>query len=70
MSVMTIYSFFTPADAAAALGISERLVRAYCRSGRLRAEHVGRFWLIEKRSLQDFKKTPRPRGNPNFKKST
>ncbi len=65
----TIADFFTIDEAAAFLGIADSGVRRYCRLGRLKAERKGNDWLIPKKVLVAFKRTPRPRGNPNFKRS-
>jgi excisionase family DNA binding protein len=59
---------FTPSEAAEYAGLSDRVLRTYCKTGRLPAKRVGRTWAIKKPDLDKFLKTPRPVGNPNFRK--
>ncbi len=59
---------YTTAEAAAALQISESLVRRYCREGRL-GTRIGRNFSITQKQLTDFQAAPRPRGpRPNTDK--
>jgi excisionase family DNA binding protein len=51
----------TTAEAAARLGIKRRQVQAYIATGALRAERVGRAWVLRESDVQNF--TRRPRGN-------
>lgn len=52
---------YTTAEAAAALQISESLVRRYCREGRL-GERIGRNFSITEKSLRAFAAVERARG--------
>lgn len=52
---------YTTAEAAAALQISESLVRRYCREGRL-GERIGRNFAITEKQLQAFRSLERKRG--------
>lgn len=45
---------FTVNQAAERLGIDPSLVRVYCREGRIRAEKLGRDWLISDAALKTF----------------
>lgn len=65
----TIPNLFNATEAAKYLGLTDSLVRNYCRQKRLKAERVGRNWVITRKELDRFKKTPRPTGNPNLLKS-
>ena len=59
-----IPGFYTIDRAAEILGISQPLIRKYCRSKRLCAHQVGRSWVIKKEDLIAFKKIPRRAGHP------
>ncbi len=52
----------TVAEAAAVKGVSTRRIRALCEAGRIRAEKVGRDWLIDPKALDRFE--PLPPGRP------
>lgn len=52
---------YTTLEAAAELGVSESLVRRYCREGRL-GERIGRNFAITEAQLQKFKAEPRTVG--------
>jgi excisionase family DNA binding protein len=66
----TIPGMYNATEAARYLGISDSLVRRYCRAGEISALRFGRNWAIKKRELDRFKKTPRPVGNPNFRRGS
>lgn len=51
-------------DAASQLGLSERRVRSLIGAGQLRAERVGRSWLISPHELERFGRRPRRDGRP------
>ena len=57
-------ALLTTAQAADRLNISESLVRRYCRDGRLKAQRIGRDWLIEESDLDQFQQKPRKAGRP------
>jgi hypothetical protein len=57
----------TTIEAAFILGISDTLVRRYCRTGRL-GQRIGRDYSITMAQLKAFSAIPRPRG-PRPKKS-
>jgi len=48
-------SQMTTSDVAAAVGISERAVRAAIHRGRLRADQVGGRWLIARRDFEGYR---------------
>jgi len=54
---------YTTAQAAAELGISEGLVRRYCRAGRL-GSRIGRNFSITKTQLKRFAEKERKAGRP------
>lgn len=64
---MSTFELLTTAQAAAELGLSEIRVRQICAEGKL-GQRIGRQWLISAEELRQFKKVPRPVGNPNFKR--
>ncbi len=47
--------YLTTAEAAKALGVSVRRVRAIVQAGQLKAKKAGRDWLISKASLRAYK---------------
>lgn len=65
----TLPGFLNSTEAAEYLGLTDGLVRRYCRAGKIDAKRVGRNWVIRKVELKKFKKQPRPVGNPAFRKS-
>lgn len=68
MSVATsIPNMFNSTEAADYLGLTDSMVRRYCRLGQLAAKRFGRNWAITKNELDRFKKIPRVTGNPNFR---
>ena len=52
------------AQAAEELGVTRRMVNQYCRNGRLKAQRVGRDWVIFRADLDAFAKRARPVGRP------
>jgi len=62
-----IPGFYTVPEAAVILGKTPEMVRKYIKDGRLSAKTAGKRHLIEQGDVHTF--TPRPRGNPHFKKS-
>jgi len=55
---------YSTAEAAEILGLTQSLVRRYCRDGRLPCIRVGRSWAITQEALDEFRDTPRPTGYP------
>src|SRR5688572_33036176 len=53
--------YFSVAEAARALGLSERRIRALIHAGALAAQHVGGRWLV---SRADVEQRARHRGRP------
>lgn len=51
-------------QAAAIVGVSARRVRGFCESGRLRAERVGKAWIIREQDARAFAAMPRKVGRP------
>jgi excisionase family DNA binding protein len=60
--------FYTVTDAAKYLGFSEHTVRTYLLTGSLRGQKIGQNWLVSQAECDRYKKSRKPRGNPNFKK--
>ena len=54
----------TTTQAADWLGVTESLVRRYCRDGRLEATKLGRDWFIVESDLEHFAQKPRKVGRP------
>lgn len=65
----TLPGFLNSTEAAEYMGLSDSLVRRYCRAGKIKAHQVGRNWAIRKSECDRFLKQPRPVGNPTFRKS-
>ena len=65
----SLRNMFNSTEAADYLGLTDSMVRRYCRLGKIAAERFGRNWAITKRELDKFKRTPRMVGNPNFRRS-
>jgi excisionase family DNA binding protein len=42
--------------AAGFLGISSQMVRRQCAAGRLKAHRLGRAWLVERASVENYRK--------------
>lgn len=57
-------TFFSVDEAAAKLNVSPRRVHQFIAEKRLRAERLGRAYLIPKESLDEFAKQDRPLGRP------
>lgn len=53
-------------QAAQQLGITPQLVRRYCERGRIKAEKVGRDWVITQAALNSFARKPRKMGRPKY----
>jgi excisionase family DNA binding protein len=53
--------------AAQALGVSVRRVQAMIKQGTLRAEKVGRDWLIDEVEIERARQQARPPGRPRKK---
>ena len=60
----------TTTQAADWLGITESLVRRYCRDGRLEAIKLGRDWFIVESDLEQFAAKPRKVGRPKVSNLT
>lgn len=58
--------YFTVAEAAEQLGVSEIRVRQFCQEGRL-GQKVGSIWLIARGELFAFKRKKRHPGPPRKK---
>jgi excisionase family DNA binding protein len=54
---------YTTTEAAEVLGISARLVKRYCKEGRL-GEKIGRDYSITEAQLKRFRDKPRSPGRP------
>ena len=61
--------FLSTIEAAELLNLSDRTVSKYCKEGRL-GTRVGWQYIITDTELALFKKVPRQRGNPNWKKKS
>jgi excisionase family DNA binding protein len=53
--MLTELDIISVAQAAQELGISEKRIREYCRSGKLKAHNFGGQWLIPRDAWADFK---------------
>lgn len=62
---MAIDRLYSTAEAAEKLGITESLVRRYCRHGRI-GTRIGKVWVISADEIRLFKQIDRQPGNPNF----
>jgi excisionase family DNA binding protein len=51
-------------QAAEFLGLHEQTVREYLRAGRIKAQRIGRVYVIEERDLRAFLAKPRKPGRP------
>jgi excisionase family DNA binding protein len=56
--------YLTTLQAAQILGLTQERVLAFIKDGRLKAEHIGRAWVILRSDLEEFKKQPRIPGRP------
>lgn len=63
----TIPNLFNATEAAEFLGITDSLVRRFCRAKRIKARRFGNNWAIERAELERFKKLERMPGNPAFR---
>jgi excisionase family DNA binding protein len=54
----------TTVEAGRRLGVTPQRIRQYIAEGRIRAQKVGRDYLVDAESVDEFR--PRPTGNPNF----
>jgi excisionase family DNA binding protein len=54
----------TTTAAAERLGVTRRRVLQYIAEGRIRAHKMGRDYMVELASVEEFR--PRPTGNPEF----
>ena len=52
--------YTTVQEAAAALGVSERTIQYRLRTGIMRADRLGRAWLIPVRELEHWMAAPKP----------
>ena len=58
--IMATDELLSTSEAAGELGITDALVRRYCRDGRLKAVRLGeRSWAIARKDLEKFKTIPR-----------
>jgi excisionase family DNA binding protein len=57
----------TPAEAAARTGLHVETIRNYLRTGRLRAQRVGRMYLIDPKALAPLVEDKPRRGRPKGK---
>lgn len=70
MSTVALGNLVSVSEAAARLGIDRVLIHRYIKQQRLRAAQVGRIWLIDEESLDEFAAKPRVSGNPNFSRKS
>lgn len=52
------------------LNVTPALVRRYCEQGRLKAEKVGRDWVIDQKAVNAFVRKPRNVGRPKGARAT
>lgn len=60
----------TTTQAATELGIQPGSVKKLCQRGVLKAERIGRDWLVEKIELERYKEARRGRGRPKNESQT
>ena len=69
---MSLPGYYTPAEAAAVLGVSRSMITRYAQAHdpakRLPAKRVGRQLFFEQADVHRFSRTPV--GNPNFRSQT
>jgi len=51
-------------DAADRLGLHPSRVRLLCRQGRIKADQIGKTWVIAEREVERFARLPREPGRP------
>ncbi|OAI54028.1 hypothetical protein AYO44_03865 [Planctomycetaceae bacterium SCGC AG-212-F19] len=56
--------YLSTQQAAEALGVNDSRIRQLVRAGLLKAEKVGRDWLIPPAEVQRLKANPLPKGRP------
>lgn len=56
----------TTAEAARILGVTSRHVTLLIRSGKLRGQKLGRDWILSRKSVEQFERTPRGRAPKNL----
>jgi len=56
--------FYSVAEAAAVLKLSAARVRLLCAQGRIKAQRIGRAWIIRPADLWAFQRKPRRPGRP------
>lgn len=64
MSAEGVDYFFGVQEAATRLGLNIAQVRRYCAQGRLRAQLVGKTWVIRADDVEVFKDARRGPGRP------
>lgn len=63
-----IPGFFTAAEAAAHIGVSQAQITRYIQAHLLGCRRVGRELLLDEKEVRRFQRPPR--GNPNFRKNS
>lgn len=58
-------NYLTSAEAAEALGFSHEYVRKLILQGKIKAEKLGRNWIINKKNLQNIHRQRFPRSKEN-----
>jgi excisionase family DNA binding protein len=56
MKKITKSNYFTTSEAAAVLGFSHSRMRGIVNSGKIKAEKIGKNWIIEKKQLEKVKR--------------
>jgi excisionase family DNA binding protein len=56
--------YMTVREAAHILGVTERTIRYRCENGLLKAEHIGRAWVIPVREVERCRSLPPPKRGP------
>jgi excisionase family DNA binding protein len=56
--------FMSASEAAGYLKITKRAVTKLCQEGKLTARLVGPMWIVERRSVEKYARSPRKPGRP------
>jgi excisionase family DNA binding protein len=54
----------TTGEAAGILGVSDKRIRQFITSGRIKARKTGRDWLVDVDDFERFRAVDRPQGRP------
>jgi excisionase family DNA binding protein len=49
-----VEKYYSPEDVAEILGVKDRTVRAWLKSGKLKGKKLGRLWRVKESDLEEF----------------